>query len=98
MFYAGFFAFGIWRYRRDPTPYGMAGVLVLVLGFVFMPVYDAIGPPLTFTMLAYALLWKNERERRQAFIEASGPAAAQGTGSRALTSGIGGGALSIGPG
>lgn len=97
VFYAGFFAYGIWRYRRDPTPYGMAGVLVLVLGFVFMPVYDAIGPPLTFTMLAYALLWRNERERRLAFTQASGPTATQGTGWRAITSGIGG-APSIGPG
>jgi hypothetical protein len=72
-FYVGFFAYGAWRYRRDPTPYGMAGVLVLVLGFVLMFVYDAIGPPMAFTMLAYALLWRNERERRLAFTQTAGP-------------------------
>jgi hypothetical protein len=64
--YIGFFAYGTIRYWRDPTPYGMAGVLVLLLGFVFMIVYIAVGPPLTFTMLAYALLWKNDRELRHA--------------------------------
>jgi hypothetical protein len=59
--YLGFFAFGIWRYGRDPTSYGMVGVLVLVLHFVFMIAYSAVGPPLTFTILAYALLWRNDR-------------------------------------
>jgi hypothetical protein len=60
--YIGFFAYCLWRYRRDKTPYGMAGGLVLILGFVFLPVYDAAGPPLAFTMLAVALLWRNGRE------------------------------------
>jgi hypothetical protein len=70
--YCAFFGYGVWRYRRDPTPYGMAGVLVLLLGFIFMFVYIAVGPPLVFTMLAYALLWRNEpiwraeRKRRSA--------------------------------
>jgi hypothetical protein len=59
--YLAFFGYGIWRYRRDKTPYGLAGELVLLLGFVFMWVYAQVGPPLAFTMLAYALLWKNDR-------------------------------------
>jgi O-Antigen ligase len=63
--YCSFFLYGIWRYWRDPTPYGLVGVLVLVLGFPFMIVYIAVGPPLAFTMLAYALLWKNDRVRRE---------------------------------
>jgi hypothetical protein len=58
--YLGFFAYGIWRYRRDTSPYGLAGVLVLLLSFVYMFTYDAVGAPLGFTMLAYALLWKND--------------------------------------
>lgn len=62
--YNAFFAYGVWRYRRDLTPYGMAGVLVLTLGFIFMFVYEAVGPPLAFSMLSYALLWKNDRERQ----------------------------------
>jgi hypothetical protein len=62
--YGAFFLYLMWRYRRDKTPYGMAGELVLLLGFVFMPVYIAAGPPLGFTMLAVAILWKNDRELR----------------------------------
>jgi hypothetical protein len=62
--YLGFFAFGAWHYWRDPTPYGMAGVLVLLLTFVFMVAYSAVGAPLGFSMLAYALLWRNDKARR----------------------------------
>jgi hypothetical protein len=64
-FYFGFFAFGIWRFRRDRSPYGLAGVLVLLLSFIYMFVYDAVGAPLGFTMLAYALMWKNDIYRRE---------------------------------
>jgi hypothetical protein len=62
--YCGFFAYGFWRYRTDKSPYGMAGLQVLLVGFWFMFVYESVGPPLGFAMLAYALLWKNERVRR----------------------------------
>ncbi len=70
--YIAFFGYCMWRYRRDRTPYGMAGELVLLLMFVFMPVYEAAGPPLAFTMLAIAILWRNDRELRK------GPPDAQG--------------------
>jgi hypothetical protein len=77
--YFSFFAYGAWRYRRDLTPYGMAGVLVILVGFVFAIVYIAVGPPLLFTMLAYALLWKNDRElKRQAPAAVAAPAALGG--------------------
>jgi hypothetical protein len=62
--YVAFFVNGTWRYRRDKTAYGIAGELVLLLGFVFMVVYEAVGSGLMFTMIAYALLWKNDRELR----------------------------------
>ncbi len=62
-FYLGFFGYGIWRFRRDKTPYGLAGVLVLLLSFVFSFVYEAVGPTLSFTMLAYVLLWRNDTAR-----------------------------------
>jgi uncharacterized membrane protein len=62
--YIGFFAYSAWRYRRDTTPYGMVGELILILGFVFMTVYEAAGPVLAFSMLAVALMWKNDRELR----------------------------------
>jgi hypothetical protein len=62
--YLSFFAFGIWRYRRDTTAYGLAGVLVLLLSFVYMFAYEALAAPLGFTMLAYALLWRNDIQLR----------------------------------
>jgi hypothetical protein len=75
--YCAFFLYGIWRYWRDPTPYGMVGVLVLILGFPFMIVYIAVGPPLAFTMLAYALLWKNDRVLHEEAVEAAAESEAQ---------------------
>jgi hypothetical protein len=88
--YFGFFGYGVWRYWRDPTPYGLAGVLVLLLGFPFAIVYIAVGPALTWTMLAYALLWKNDRERQReragaAALDAAG--SAPGLGVPAITAG-----------
>ena len=62
--YLSFFGYGIWRYRRDRTPYGLAGVLVLLLSFVYMFTYEAVVAPLAFTMLAYALLWRNDIQLR----------------------------------
>jgi hypothetical protein len=64
-FYLSFFAYGIWRFRRDLSPYGLAGVLVLVLSFLYMLSYDATGAPLGFTVLAYAVLWKSDVYQRQ---------------------------------
>jgi hypothetical protein len=58
--YYAFFGYGAWRYWRDRTSYGMVGVLVLLLSFVYMLTYDAVTAPLGITMLAYALLWRNE--------------------------------------
>jgi hypothetical protein len=75
--YCSFFLYGIWRYWRDPTPYGLVGVLVFILGFPFMIVYIAVGPPLAFTMLAYALLWKNDRVRNEEAAAAAAESAAQ---------------------
>jgi O-antigen ligase len=60
IFYLGFFGYGIWRFRRDKTPYGLAGQLVLLLSFVFSFVYEALGPTLSFVMLSYVLLWRND--------------------------------------
>jgi hypothetical protein len=64
--YMGFFGYGVWRYRRDRTPYGITGVLILLLSFVFSIAYDAVGGTLAFTMLAYAILWRNDRESQHA--------------------------------
>ena len=86
--YIGFFLHAAWRYRRDRTPYGLAGELVLLLGFIFMWFYDAVGPTLTFTVLAYAILWRNDHERSQESLaagEPAGDAARLTAGTRAIT-------------
>ncbi len=63
--YLSFFGYGIWYYRRDPSPEALVGVLVLLLSFVYMLTYDAVPAPLGFTMLAYALMWKNSMYAQQ---------------------------------
>jgi hypothetical protein len=70
-FYLGFFLYGIWYYRHDQSPEALAGVLVLLLSFVYMFTYDALPAPLGFTMLAYGLMWKNSTLKRQRAAAAS---------------------------
>lgn len=65
--YVGFFVAGIFHFRRDRTPYGHAGVLVLILSLVYLFSYDALSAPLGFTMLSYALLWRNELAHRREY-------------------------------
>jgi hypothetical protein len=90
IFYFGFFGYGLWRFRRDKTPYGYAGILVLLLGFVFSVVYEAVGPTLVFMMLSYVLLWRNDTHRReQAAASGTGePAAGTGNGQASLPAGV----------
>jgi hypothetical protein len=60
--YVGFFIGGVLRFRRDRTPYGDAGLLVLLLSLLYMFTYSGAGPSLGFTMFAYVLLWRNQLE------------------------------------
>jgi hypothetical protein len=39
----------------------MAGVLVILLSFFYMFAYVSVTAPLEFTMLAVALLWRNDQ-------------------------------------
>lgn len=64
LFYA-FFAYGAWRYRRDATAYGLIGVLIILMSFIYTFTYDAVTAPLGLTLLAYALLWRNGRYVRE---------------------------------
>jgi hypothetical protein len=61
--YLGFFAYGLWRFRRDRTPIGIAASAAIVTSFSAMLWYNALVTPLAFMFLAYALLWRNEIER-----------------------------------
>ncbi len=60
--YLGFFGYGLWRFRRDRTPVGIAASAAIVSSFSAMLWYNAIPTPLAFMFLAYALLWRNELE------------------------------------
>ena len=61
LLFLAFFAYLAWRYRRDKTPYGVAGVLVILLSFLYMFAYVSVTAPLEFTMFAVALLWRNDQ-------------------------------------
>jgi len=85
--FLAFFAYLAWRYRRDKTPYGMAGVLVILLSFFYMFAYVSVTAPLEFTMLAAALLWRNDQWLRSPDREADpadppGPAVSGRPGTR----------------
>jgi hypothetical protein len=60
--YLGFFGFGLWRFRRDRSPIGIAASAAVVTSFSAMLWYNALVTPLAFMFLAYALLWRNETE------------------------------------
>ncbi len=62
--YLGFFAIGLWRFRHDVSPVGLAGGAALLSSLVSMFWYNALVTPLALTMLGYALLWRNDREVR----------------------------------
>ncbi|WP_305789819.1 O-antigen ligase family protein [Symbioplanes lichenis] len=59
--YLGFFGYGLWRFRRDRSPIGIAASAAIVSSFSAMLWYNAIPTPLAFMFLAYALLWRNEK-------------------------------------
>jgi hypothetical protein len=58
--YLGFFAYGLWRFRRDRSAIGIAGSGALVTSFSAMFWYNSLVTPLAFMFLAYALLWRND--------------------------------------
>jgi hypothetical protein len=63
--YLGFFGYGIWRFRRDRSPIGIAGSCALVGSFAAMFWYNTLVTPLAFMFLAYALLWRNDLQPRR---------------------------------
>ena len=60
--YLGFFGYGLWRFRRDRSAIGIAASAAIVTSFSAMLWYNSLPTPLTFMVLAYALLWRNELE------------------------------------
>jgi hypothetical protein len=60
--YLGFFGYGLWRFRRDRSPVGVAAGAAIVTSFSAMLWYNSLVTPLAFMFLAYALLWRNDSE------------------------------------
>ena len=60
--YLGFFAYGLWRFRRDRSAIGVAGSAAIVTSFSAMLWYNSLVTPLAFLVLAFALLWRNSIE------------------------------------
>ena len=60
--YLGFFGYGLWRFRRDRSPIGVAGSAALVTSFSAMLWYNSLVTPLALMVLAFALLWRNSIE------------------------------------
>ncbi len=58
--YLGFFGYGLWRFRRDRSPVGVAASAAIVTSFSAMLWYNSLVTPLAFMFLAYALLWRND--------------------------------------
>ena len=52
-------AFPLEALRYDVTPVGLAASAAVLGTFVAMFWYNALVTPLAFTMLGYALLWRN---------------------------------------
>lgn len=61
--YLGFFGYGLWRFRRDHTPIGMAGGAAIAGSLVSTLWYNALVTPLALVLLGYALLWRNADSR-----------------------------------
>ncbi|MBU2668777.1 hypothetical protein KOI35_35230 [Actinoplanes bogorensis] len=60
--YLGFFAYGLWRFRRDRSAIGVAASGAIVTSFSAMLWYNSLVTPLAFMVLAFALLWRNSIE------------------------------------
>ena len=54
--YLAFFGYGLWRFRRDRTPVGIAGSAAIVSSFSVLLWYNSLATPLVFMFLSYALL------------------------------------------
>ena len=62
--YFGFFGYGLWVFRRDRSPVGLAASTAIVSSFVAALWYNSLVTPLALTFLAYALLWRNHLTNR----------------------------------
>ncbi|HEU0102874.1 MAG TPA: O-antigen ligase family protein [Mycobacteriales bacterium] len=77
LLYIGFFARSWWAFRRDASPVGLAGGLVVLLTLFYGLFYEALLMPLVIAMLSVALLWRNAAARQGQGVSVTAPAAAR---------------------
>lgn len=58
LLYFGFFATSLWIYRRQRGALAEAGLITILLTFVYMLFYSALPLAPTLTMIAVGLLWR----------------------------------------
>jgi hypothetical protein len=68
--YNAFFLVCLWRFRRDHTPVGLAGTLILVLVLFFQFLYGVLPTTLAFALISVALLARNDMHLRAARAQA----------------------------
>jgi hypothetical protein len=64
--YVSYFLRTLWAYRRDHSPIGIAGTLIILLSLFYLYFYSAMNMPLLLVMLSIALLWRNSEARDSA--------------------------------
>ncbi len=62
--YVLFFTRFAWRYRRDISPVGTAGLMMVPSALWFMTVYPATDLPLVIMFVGMGLWWRNSLEQR----------------------------------
>lgn len=61
--YVGYLARTAWVFRRDHSPVGIAGTLVVLLTLFYSLFYTALTMPLAIAFLSIGLLWRNAATR-----------------------------------
>lgn len=62
--FLGFFVGILWRYRKDMTPIGLAAHTIVFVQMLYVFVYVGISSTLSLLLISVALLWRNDRDRR----------------------------------
>ena len=61
--YVGFLVRFGWRYRRDTSAIGTAGMITVLVSLLFMTVYSALDLPLMIIMISLGLWWRHSEDR-----------------------------------
>lgn len=61
--YVAYFLRTLWAYRRDASPVGIAGTLVVLMSLFLGIAYTALDVPLAVVFVSIALLWRNAATR-----------------------------------